>query len=147
MLLIACSALYLLVSTCSSQDNYSYSQKKKTRKTGIHVNIWHLQVTILYGIVIIEGEGMISTMMSRHFKITLTTPLSSQLSPSKHETLNQWWYNVGPTGKPVYLHYYRFNVSCLLGRSVCICIIFAQYWPNCVDIQPTVPQHRINYVT
>ena len=50
---------------------------------------FHLQVAILYGIVIIEREGVISTMMSRHFKITLTTPLSSQLSPSKHETLNQ----------------------------------------------------------
>ena len=145
MLLIPCSALYILVSSCSSQDNYSYSQKYRQGKQE-YMLIWHLQVTILYGIVIIEGEGVISTMMPRHFKITLTTPLSSQLSPSKHETLNQWWYIAGPTLKPVYLLYYRFNVSCLLGRSVCICIIFAQYWPNCVDIQPTVPQHRINNV-
>ena len=77
----------------------------------------------------------------------LTTPLSSQLIPSKHEALNKWWYNAGPTLKTVYQHYYRFNVSCLLGRSIGICIIFAQYWPNYVDTQPTVPQHWTNIVT
>ena len=44
------------------------------------------------GLVIIKGEGVISTMMSRFFEITLTTPL-----PSEHETLNQCWVDVGPT--------------------------------------------------
>ena len=76
---------------------------------------------------------MIVTIMSRDLRITLTTPRSSQPSPRKHEALKQWWYNVGPSLKTVYQDYYRFNLSCLLGRSIGICIIFAQYRSNCVD--------------
>ena len=34
-----------------------------------------------------------------------TTPRSSQLNPRKHETLKQWWYNVGPTLKTMYQDY------------------------------------------
>ena len=88
-------------------------------------------MTILYGRTsshqVIEGGGVISTIMSHHFIITLTTPLSSQLNSSKYEALNQWWYNVGPTLKTVYQHYHRFNAMCLLRRSIGIRIIFTQY--------------------
>ena len=55
------------------------------------------------GLVIVEGGGVISTIMSRYLRITFTTPRSSQLSPRKHEALKQWWYNVGPTLKTVVL--------------------------------------------
>ena len=39
------------------------------------------------------------------------------IQPSKHETLIQCWFNVGPADDVLTLNTHLINVSCLLGRS------------------------------
>ena len=89
----------------------------------LHIHIKYLYHGLLCTAILIrlihghalKNIGLLRNDMNQHTLLFLTLPRheSNTRKPSKHNTLNQCWINVGSTSRTLTQHW--VNVSCLLG--------------------------------